>query len=155
MKHKWNYKLLANSIVQHHLLEIILWPNDDGTFTKIINSAQRLKELGIYDDKKMTIAITNSEHISLHNYNRSEETIKKLSEALKRYKVKDSTKEKLSKAFSGNKNPMYKKDAWKIACSRKTPEQIEATRKSKSEKMKIYWLKKRQQKEVCHDANHI
>lgn len=147
MHNVWNYKLFSDSKVRHHLLEIILWPNEDGTFTKIINSAQRLKELGIYDDWKMTIVLTNGEHVRLHNRYRSEETNRKLSESHKRYKVKDSTKEKLSKAFSGNKNPMYNKDAWKIACSRKTPEQVEATRKSKSEKMKAYWMNKRQNKE--------
>ena len=40
---------------RHHLLEIILWPNNDGTFTKIINSKKRLEELGIYDDYKLCI----------------------------------------------------------------------------------------------------
>lgn len=34
-----------NTIDRHHLLEIILWPNEDGTFTEIENSAARLKEL--------------------------------------------------------------------------------------------------------------
>lgn len=34
-----------NTIVRHHLLEIILWPNEDGSFTKIINSRNRLKNL--------------------------------------------------------------------------------------------------------------
>lgn len=44
-----------------------------------------------------------------------------------------------SKDMSGENNPMYGKDAWAIARARKTPEQIEATRKSKSEKMKEFW----------------
>ena len=35
--HTWNYKLFANNKVRHHLLEIILWPNEDGTLTKIIS----------------------------------------------------------------------------------------------------------------------
>lgn len=56
-----------DTIVRHHLLEIILWPNEDGTFTEIRNSVSRLKELGIYNDFKMTIPITNSEHSALHH----------------------------------------------------------------------------------------
>lgn len=44
-----------------------------------------------------------------------------------------------SKDMSGQNNPMFGKDAWAIACSRKTPDEIEAIRKSKSEKMKAYW----------------
>lgn len=51
---------------RHHLLEIILWPNEDGTFTEIRNSAKRLKKLGIYNDFKMCILISQSEHASLH-----------------------------------------------------------------------------------------
>ena len=51
---------------RHHLLEIILWPNEDGTFREIRNSRARLKELGIYDDWKMCIKIPHGEHISLH-----------------------------------------------------------------------------------------
>lgn len=62
------------SIHRHHLLEIILWPNEDGTFRTIHNSAKRLMELGIYDDFKMTIQITDSEHMSLHMSNESEES---------------------------------------------------------------------------------
>lgn len=56
---------------RHHLLEIILWPNYDGTFTKILNTATRLRELGVYDDFKLTIAISHSAHARLHANNRS------------------------------------------------------------------------------------
>lgn len=56
----------ANTIIRHHLLEIILWPNDDGTFTEIRNSVDRLKELDIYKDFKCTIEMTCSEHAKLH-----------------------------------------------------------------------------------------
>lgn len=59
---------------RHHLLEIILWPNEDGTFRTIHNSAKRLSELGIYDDFKMTIQVTASEHMRLHMSNESEES---------------------------------------------------------------------------------
>lgn len=53
-------------IDRHHLLECILWPNGDGTFRKIINSAKRLKDLGIYDDYKLTIPIERSLHQNMH-----------------------------------------------------------------------------------------
>lgn len=56
-------------IVRHHLLEIILWPNEDGTFTEIRNSAKRLTELGIYKDYKLTIVMNRSEHSSMHMKN--------------------------------------------------------------------------------------
>ena len=52
---------------RHHLLEIILWPNEDGSFTQIINDEQRLKDLGIYDDYKLTISIDSKTHSRLHN----------------------------------------------------------------------------------------
>lgn len=77
-------------IDRHHLLEIILWPNGDGTFRKIINSAKRLKELGIYYDWKLTITVPASEHAYLHANNRS-----------------DATKRKMSAAKKGENNPMY------------------------------------------------
>lgn len=54
-------------IHRHHLLEIILWPNQDGSFTEIRNTRSRLKELGIYNDYKMTIEVSNTEHASLHH----------------------------------------------------------------------------------------
>jgi hypothetical protein len=53
-------------IDRHHLLECILWPNGDGTFRKIINRAERLQELGIYDDYKLTIPLDKSTHQTLH-----------------------------------------------------------------------------------------
>ena len=51
---------------RHHLLEIILWPNPDGSFREIRNSVARLKELGIYDEYKMCIEISASDHAKLH-----------------------------------------------------------------------------------------
>lgn len=83
-----------NTIIRHHLLEIILWPNDDGTFRTILNSADRLKELGIYNDHRLTITMTQSEHSTLHGTNRSEATRKKLSASMK-------------SAMIGERNPMY------------------------------------------------
>lgn len=56
----------TSNIVRHHLLEIILWPNEDGTFRKILNSADRLKELGIYNQYNLCIQMTRAEHASLH-----------------------------------------------------------------------------------------
>lgn len=52
---------------RHHLLECILWPNGDGTFRKIINTEDRLRELWIYDDWKLTIPIEHRMHISMHH----------------------------------------------------------------------------------------
>lgn len=48
-------------------------------------------------------------------------------------------RKQISEQCKGKGNPMYGKDAWAISCSRKTPEQIEATRQSKREKMKAFW----------------
>ena len=59
--------LNKNTLVRHHLLECILWPNTNGTFRIINNSAERLIELGIYYDYKLCITITNSEHWKLHH----------------------------------------------------------------------------------------
>ncbi len=89
---------------RHHLLEIILWPNGDGTFRKIINTAKRLSELGIYDDWKLTITIPASEHSRMHGYNRTDEHRAKLSALLKGKKRSKETREKMSKAKIGNTN---------------------------------------------------
>lgn len=59
-------QMTANTKVRHHLLELILWPKEDGSFMEIKNSAKRLKELGIYDDFKLTIQMTAKEHNRLH-----------------------------------------------------------------------------------------
>ena len=53
-------------IDRHHLLECILLPNGDGTFRKIINRSQRLKDLGVYEDYKLTIQIDHAVHSSMH-----------------------------------------------------------------------------------------
>lgn len=57
---------MRSQIVNHHLLEIILWPNGDGTFKEIRNSATRLKELHCYEPNKMVIELNRSEHCILH-----------------------------------------------------------------------------------------
>ena len=101
----------ANTIVRHHLLELILWPKDDGSFIEINNSAKRLKELGIYDDFKLTIQMTSSEHTTFHNKARknnywrgkhpSEATRKKISESLKGKTFTAEHRQKLSVANKG------------------------------------------------------
>lgn len=58
---------MSDRLDRHHLLEIILWPNPDGTFREIRNSKNRLKELGIYDDYKLCIEIPSDEHARLHH----------------------------------------------------------------------------------------
>lgn len=51
---------------QHHLLECILWPNGDGTYRKIINRAERLRKLSIYNDYKLTIPVEHGVHQTMH-----------------------------------------------------------------------------------------
>ena len=67
---------------RHHLLEIILWPNSDGTFRKIINTGKRLRELGIYYDWKLTITIPADKHSRMHSHNRSDEYWSKVSQSM-------------------------------------------------------------------------
>lgn len=80
------------------------------------------------------IFLTPSEHTKLHNRNPNSA-----------FKNKDIQKELANRTRnsipdkSGENNPMFGKNAWEISCSRKTPEQIEATRQSKREKMKAFW----------------
>lgn len=138
MRNVWNYKLYGNCKVRHHLLEIILWPKD-GNLIPIINSQEDLKRLCIYDDYKMTIEITNSEHTTLHNKFMNNDRKRKMIETLKRKEVSDELKRALSIKNKGEGNPMFGKDAWSISCSKKTAEQIEATRESKRSKMKEFW----------------
>lgn len=101
-------------IHRHHLLEIILWPNDDGTFKTILNSAERLQQLGIYDDWKLTIQITCSEHSSLHNrylrddtlakhrsHRHSEESKAKMSNAMKGHTVSADARQRIGEAAKG------------------------------------------------------
>ena len=65
-------------------------------------------------------------------------------------------------------NPMYGKNAWAIACSRKAPEEIKATLDSKAEKMKKFWsenpealkqmsenVKRAKRKEVIRDGRSL
>lgn len=73
-----------------------------------------------------------------------------------------------SKDMSGENNPMFGKNAWAIACTRKAPEEIEAVKKSKSEKMKKFWtenpkalkqmaenVKRAKRKEVIRDGRSL
>lgn len=87
---------------RHHLLEIILWPNSDGTFRKILNSKKRLKELGIYDDWKLTITIPADEHSRMHASNRSDATKQKISAANTGKKHSEEAKAKMSASQIGN-----------------------------------------------------
>ena len=87
------------------------------------------------------IFLTSSDHTRLHNKNPNQPfknvSVQKELCARPRTKPVDN---------AGEKNPMFGKDAWKISCSRKTPEQIEATRQSKREKMKAFWAANKQKK---------
>ena len=73
------------TIDRHHLLECILWPNGDGTFSKIVNTWKRLDKLGVYDDWKLIIPIEHGVHASMHK----------------------QFKEGTEYGQSGDKNPMY------------------------------------------------
>lgn len=57
------------------------------------------------------------------------------------------------KNMKGKNGSMYGKNAWAIACSKKTDKEIEATRKSKSEKMKLFWATHQKEKELM--AQHV
>ena len=98
-----------NTIVRHHLLEIILWPTADGKFVEIHNSKQRLIDLGVYNDFKCTITMSNSEHGKLHGTNLSPATKQKMSESAKMRIASDETKHKMSLAHSGTNNHFYGK----------------------------------------------
>lgn len=65
----------VHMIHRHHLLEIILWPNDDGTFKLITNSEKRLKDLGVYKDYKLTIRLEHNIHRILHDMYPSDERL--------------------------------------------------------------------------------
>ena len=159
-------------IDRHHLLEIILWPNGDGTFKEIRNSAKKLHELGIYDDYKMCIEITTSEHARLHfkgvkktaetklkmKQSKSAEHRKHMSEAWERRRLIPTSEESKAKM----------REAWKI---RKLKPVSDETRKrmsakssmpQKSKEFKLYknnggtmkwqeWLK--MNKETHHDMD--
>lgn len=88
---------------RHHLLEIILWPREDGTFLKILNSMDKLKELGIYDDYKLCINISHSEHSSLHAKNRPDTTKSMWSKSHTGIERTKETKDKISKSMTGIK----------------------------------------------------
>lgn len=144
-------------IDRHHLLEIILWPNGDGTFRTILNSKERLKELGIYDDFKLTIPLTRSEHARLHMAGRtlSGETKKKLSESAKCRQFSDETRKKISESKKGkpsNRKGIKLSEETKKKMSEaqkgkpRGPMSVEA-RKKISEAQKAYW-KNRKKMEV-------
>jgi hypothetical protein len=103
---------MEKEIHRHHLLEIILWPNGDGTFRTILNSRKRLIELGIYFDYKMTIPVSKSEHSSLHGRNRSEDTRRRLSISKSGKSQTIAHRENLSKSHIGkcfgSKNSQWK-----------------------------------------------
>jgi hypothetical protein len=82
-------------IDRHHLLECILWPNGDGTFRKIVNRAKRLKELGIYDDFKLTIPIEHRAHTTMHREFESGTKYEQVGENTSCY------------GRTGDKHPMY------------------------------------------------
>ena len=91
---------------RHHLLEIILWPNEYGTFRTILNSRKRLKELGIYDDFKMTIKIPAEVHSRMHRKAEIDAGIvpQPPDNTGKHWNLSENTKKKQSSAMKGNTN---------------------------------------------------
>lgn len=138
---------------RHHLLEIILWPKADGTFRTILNTKERLKELGIYNDYKMTIPLTKSEHMKLHGENQSDEHKKENSEANKGRKLSAESRKKMSEAKKGEKHPLYGKThsaetKRKMSNSRKGKhwKLSEETKKKMSEARKAVWQRRKSTK---------
>ena len=104
---------MTDRIDRHHLLEIILWPNPDGSFREIRNSMTRLKELGIYDDYKMCIKIPHSEHMKLHHSGTRNYWYGKHGKDHPKFgkKASKETRERQSKALSGPNNYWHGKVA--------------------------------------------
>ena len=99
-------------IDRHHLLECILWPNGDGTFRKIVNTENRLRELGIYDDWKLTIPIEHGTHQSMHHEFKKGTEYSRDGEKHPMYgkHLSDETRRKISENthfLSGVSHPMY------------------------------------------------
>lgn len=97
-------------IIKHHLLEIILWPKEDGSIVEIRNSRKYLKELGIYTNR-MTIEMTRAEHASLHHKGqpKAEEHKLKISETNKGRLLAEETKLKISRTLTGHTQTMETK----------------------------------------------
>ena len=125
--------------VLHHRDEHRILPSG----IEVWRTKDELKENGRYFKVPANelIFLTPSDHTKLHNKNPNQpfknSSIQKELSRRERKNIPDQ---------SGEKNPMYGKDAWAISCSRKTPEQIEATRQSKREKMKAFWAANREKK---------
>lgn len=102
---------------RHHLLEIILWPNEDGTFREIRNSRARLRELCIYEDWKMCITIQRSEHCKMHMTGRyvSPETRAKISlnNCSKRKEISSARNAKNRGRKHTEEERQKMRDAWK------------------------------------------
>lgn len=109
---------------RHHLLEIILWHNEDGTFREIRNSRARLREFGIYDDWKLCITIPRSEHCKLHMTGRyvSPETRAKMSlnNCSKRKEISEARNAKNRGQKRTEETKQKLRDAWKRRKLRKS-----------------------------------
>lgn len=123
-------------MARHHLLEIILWPNGDGTYRTIFNSRERLIELGIYYDYKLIIHLSAAEHRRLHGTYSTEETKRKMSEAKKgkkRRPFSEETKRKMREAaLRRSYQPMQRKT------------HTEETKRKISEAMKARWKRRKE-----------
>lgn len=126
-------QMSADTIVRHHLLELILWPKEDGSFIEIKNSRARLKELGIYYDFKLTIPMTSSEHTSLHNKSRMNYWYGKHPSAATRKKISESLK---GKSFTAEHRQ-------KLSVANKGKTRSEATRQRIAAAKTEYWRKRK------------
>lgn len=140
----------ADKKVRHHLLEIILWPNKDGTFKLINNSVKKLQELNIYKQFKLTIEITFSEHGALHG------KFSKNNPRFTGHKHTELARQKMSIAYTGKKrseetkikmkqpkSDIHKKhmsDAWKLR------RQIPVSEETKA-RMRAAWARRKERRQ--------
>lgn len=137
----------------HHRLELTL----DGKFA---HSGEDLKRLGMYYDRPYfeLIFLTEDEHKSLHGTNRSDETKKKLSEAMKGEKnhnygkpgtmkgktLSDETKLKMSESHKGMTHSAESKKKISEAAKRRTVS--DEHRRKMSEAQKASWARRKAQR---------
>ena len=124
-----NYYQAINDTTQtwhcHHRLE-----------TDLNLSRQELKDRDLYYNRpaKELIFLTNSEHVSLHNKNMSEEAKKKISETKKGRQLSEETKRKMSEAHKGK--PLSEEHKRKMIEINKGKHHSEETKNKISESIK-------------------
>lgn len=128
----------------HHRLELTL----DGEFA---HTKADLIRLDMYYNRPYfeLIFLKQSEHLKMHNNNRSEETRRKLSnvhKGKKRAPFSDDTRRKMSEAKKCNNHPLYRKHhseetKRKMSESRKGKKFSAEHKRKMSESLKLRWSK--------------